>query len=288
MAGRERYSPDMREDVLARHAVRVTGRPDAPPMLFAHGFGCDQTLWRFITPAFESDYKVITFDYVGAGASDRKAYDPQRYASLQGYADDILEICRAMELHDVVLVGHSVSATVAILASIAEPDRFGDLILITPSPRYVDDPPDYRGGFSAADIDGLLQMMDVNATGWAAYLAPVVMGNPDRPELAADLETTFCSIDPVMARQFAEVTFRADNRPDLAKVRTPSLIVQCAHDAVAPMDVGEYMHRQLRNSRLTVLDAVGHCPHVSHPRETIEAIRAHLRQRTPNGQPARL
>ena len=278
----------MRDDVLQRHAVRVSGRGDGQPIVFAHGFGCDQTLWRFITPAFESDYRVVTFDYVGAGASDRKAYDGQRYASLQGYADDILEICRAMELRDVVLVGHSVSATVAILASIAEPDRFSDLVLITPSPRYVDDPPDYRGGFSAADIDGLLQMMDVNATGWAAYLAPIVMGNPERPALAADLETTFCSIDPVMARQFAEVTFRADNRPDLAKVTTPSLIVQCAHDAVAPMEVGEYMHRALRNSRMTVIDAVGHCPHVSHPRETIEAIGAYLRERTPSGQPARL
>jgi sigma-B regulation protein RsbQ len=249
-------------------------------MVFAHGFGCDQTLWRFVAPAFEDDYRVVTFDYIGAGASDRSAYDPQRYDSLNGYAADILDICRALDLHDVILVAHSVSATVALLAAIEEPDRFSELVLVTPSPRYLDDLPDYRGGFSQADIDGLLQMMDVNAIGWAAFLAPIVMGNPDRPELASDLERTFCSIDPIMARQFAEVTFRADNRVDLPKVTTPSLILQCSRDAVAPMEVGEYMHRHLRDSELHVIDAIGHCPHVSHPQETIAAIRAYLAQRS--------
>ena len=248
-------------------------------MVLAHGFGCDQTLWRFVAPALAEDFQVVTFDYVGVGQSDRGAYDSQRYASLYAYAADILDICRALDLHDVVLVGHSVSATVAILAAIAEPERFTDLILITPSPRYLDDPPDYRGGFSHADIDGLLEMMDVNATGWAAYLAPVVMGNPDRPELASDLEQTFCSIDPVMARQFAEVTFRADNRLDLAKVTTPSLIIQVRNDAVAPMEVGAYMHRHLAGSRIAVIDATGHCPHVSDPAETIAAMRDYLAQR---------
>ena len=266
-------------DVLRRHAVRVTGKPDGQPMLFAHGFGCDQTLWRFVAPTFEADYRVVTFDYVGAGASDRAAYDRERYSTLQGYADDVLEICRALDLREVVLVGHSVSATVAILASIAEPERFPDLVLVTPSPRYLDDPPDYRGGFSEADIDGLLELMDVNAMGWAAFLAPVVMGNPDRPELATDLEKTFCSIDPVMARQFAQVTFRADNRPDLARVSTPSLIIQCLNDAVAPMEVGEYVHDEIRGSAIRVIDAVGHCPHVSHPQQTIDAIRAYLAER---------
>ena len=248
-------------------------------MLFAHGFGCDQTLWRFVAPAFEDDYRVITFDYVGAGASDRTAYDPARYSSLEGYARDILDICAALELRDTILVGHSVSATVAMLAAIAEPDRFRELILVTPSPRYVDDPPEYRGGFSRDDIDGLLQMMDVNATGWAAYLAPVVMGSPGRPELAADLEATFCSIDPVMARQFAEVTFLADNRADLVRVRTPSLIIQCSTDAVAPTEVGGYMHARLPDSTLRMIDAVGHCPHVSHPSETIAVIQEYLGER---------
>ena len=248
-------------------------------MVFVHGFGCDQTMWRFVTPAFEDEFRIVTFDYVGAGASDRDAYDPERYASLDGYADDILLICRALDLTDVVLVGHSVSATVAILASIAEPERFSDLILVTPSPRYLDDPPEYRGGFSKADIDGLLQMMDMNAIGWAAYLAPVVMGNPDRPDLARELEATFCSIDPIMARQFAEVTFRADNRDDLARVTRPSLIIQCSNDAVAPMEVGRFMHHHLADSTLHTIDAVGHCPHVSHPVETIGAIRGYLDSR---------
>jgi sigma-B regulation protein RsbQ len=278
----------MTNDVLSRHAVRVSGNRSGRPMVFAHGFGCDQTLWRFVAPAFEADYRVVTFDYVGAGASDRSAYDQQRYASLQAYADDILAICRALALRDVILVGHSVSATIAILASIADPALITDLILVTPSPRYVDDLPEYRGGFSAADIDGLLQMMDVNALGWAEYLAPVVMGNPDRPELAKDLEVTFCSIDPQMARQFAEVTFRADNRADLARVTTPALILQCTNDAVAPVEVGEYMHAHMRGSTLTMIDAIGHCPHVSHPALTVEAIREYprIRERATDAVPA--
>ncbi|HUP53962.1 MAG TPA: alpha/beta hydrolase [Methylomirabilota bacterium] len=269
----------MSDEVLHRHAVRVSGDPAAQPMLFAHGFGCDQTLWRFVAPAFADRFRVITFDYVGAGGSDRSAYDAERYATLDGYAEDVLEICRALDLEDVVLVGHSVSAIVAILASIAEPARFSDLILIAPSPRYLDDPPAYRGGFTRPDIDGLLQMLDANATGWAAFLAPIVMANPDRPELTDDLEATFCSIDPVMARQFAEVTFLADNRADLPKVGTPSLIVQCAHDAVAPMEVGAYMERHLPGSTLTVIEATGHCPHVSHPDATIGAIRDYFNAR---------
>jgi sigma-B regulation protein RsbQ len=266
----------MDERVLARHAVRVSGDPAGQPMLFAHGFGCDQTLWRFVAPAFARDFRVITFDYIGAGASDRTAYDPDRYATLGGYAEDVLDICGALELEDVVLVGHSVSAIIAILASIEERERFSDLILVTPSPRYLDDPAGYRGGFTRQDIDGLLQMMDANATGWAAFLAPIVMANGDRPELTTDLEATFCSIDPVMARQFAEVTFLADNRVDLPKVSTPSLIIQCANDAVAPMEVGAYMERHLPGSRMSVIDATGHCPHVSHPTETIAAMRDYL------------
>lgn len=245
-------------------------------MLFAHGFGCDQTLWRFVAPAFESEHRVVTFDYVGAGASDRAAYDPARYASLDGYADDILRICAALDLRDVILVAHSVSTMIAVLASIREPDRFAELVLITPSPRYLDDPPTYRGGFAAGDIDGLLGMMDVNAMGWASFLAPVVMGNPDRPDLAEGLESTFCSIDPAMARQFAEVTFRSDHRADLAKVRTPSLIIQCTRDVVAPPEVGAYVHEHLAGSVLREIAATGHCPHVSHPAQTVGVIREYL------------
>lgn len=266
--------------MLLRHAVQVTGDPRNQPMVFAHGFGCDQALWRFVAPSFTEDHLVVTFDYLGAGRSDRSAYDPIRYRALDGYAQDILAICRRLELEDVILVGHSVSATIAMLASIAEPGRFSDLVLVAPSPRYLDDPPGYRGGFARADIDGLLQMMDVNATGWAAYLAPVVMGNPDRPDLATDLEATFCSIDPVMARQFAEVTFLSDNRDDLARVSVPSLILQLSDDVVAPMEVGRYLHARLAASTFRVIEGSGHCPHVSHPTETIRAIREYLTERT--------
>ena len=266
-------------DVVRRHAVRVSGNPSGRPMVFAHGFGCDQTLWRFVAPAFEDEYRVVTFDYIGAGASDRSAYDTDRYSTLHGYAQDILEICRALDVRDVVLVAHSVSATIAMLAAIAEPERFGELVLVTPSPRYIDDLPEYRGGFSRADIEGLLQMMDVNAMGWASFLAPVVMGNPDRPQLTAELESTFCSIDPLMARQFAQVTFLSDNRADLVNVSTPSLILQCTDDAVAPIEVGDYLHERLPASTLRHIQAVGHCPHVSHPSETINAIREYLAER---------
>lgn len=270
-----RYAVAM-TDVLTRHAVRVTGPEDGRPIVFIHGFGCDQTLWRFVAPAFEDEYRVVTFDYVGAGRSDRSAYDPERYATLDGYAADVLDICRALDLEDTVLVGHSVSTSVAMLASIEEPERFGRLVLVTPSPRYLDDLPDYRGGFARPDIEALLGMMDVNATGWAAYLAPVVMGNPDRPELSSDLEATFCSIDPVMARQFAEVTFLADNRADLEKVSVPSLILQVSDDVVAPMAVGRYLAENLAHSTLRVIDGTGHCPHVSHPSETIDIVREYL------------
>lgn len=268
-------------EILARHAVRVAGAPDGKAMLFAHGFGCDQSLWRFVLPDLQRDFRTITFDYVGAGSSDRSAYDPERYGTLDGYARDILAICDALELEDVVLVGHSVSATIAMLASIAEPSRFSSLILVAPSPRYLDDLPAYRGGFARADIDGLLAMMDMNATGWAAYLAPVVMGNPDRPDLSTDLEATFCSIDPTMARQFAEVTFFADNRADLERVSVPSLIIQVRHDVVAPLEVGEYLHQRLPASSLRIIEGTGHCPHVSHPAETAGAIRAYLADRQP-------
>jgi sigma-B regulation protein RsbQ len=266
-------------DVLRRHAVRVRGNPDGPPLLFANGFGCDQTLWRFVAPAFEADYRVVTFDYVGAGESDRSAYDPERYATLDGYASDVLAICDALELRDVILVAHSVSTMIAVLASIQEPDRFSDLVLVTPSPRYVDDPPAYRGGFSATDIDGLLDMMDINATGWASFLSPIVMGNPDRPELATDLEATFCSVDPAMARQFAEVTFRSDNRSDVAKVTVPVLLIHCTNDAVAPMSVAAYLAEALPDASVQFIDATGHCPHVSHPTQTIAAIHGYLAAR---------
>src|SRR5215207_9262970 len=216
-------------DVVRRNNVKVTGRDDGPPMLFAHGFGCDQHMWRFVAPAFEDEHRVVLFDYVGAGESDAAAYDPERYGSLDGYAEDVLDVCRALELQDVIFVGHSVSSMVGALAAIREPERFARLIMVGPSPRYIDDggPPPYAGGFQRADIEGLLETMDKNYIGWANFLAPAIMKNPEHPELGAELTESFCSTDPVIARRFAEATFFADNRDDLPKLQVPSLVLQC-------------------------------------------------------------
>jgi sigma-B regulation protein RsbQ len=233
-------------------------------------------MWRFVAPAFEDDYRVVLFDYVGSGKSDMRAYDPQKYSTLEGYAQDVLDVCHALRLSDVVFVGHSVSSVVGLLASIKEPRLFERLILVGPSPCYVNDPPDYVGGFERADIEGLLDLMDKNYIGWANFLAPVVVKNPERPELARELEESFCSTDPRVARRFAEATFLADNRGDLARVRVPSLIMQCSEDAIAPAGVGDYMSRHLKGSTLRLLEATGHCPHMSHPEETARVIKEYL------------
>ena len=262
-------------DVLARNNVKVFGR-GTQPMLFAHGFGCDQNMWRFVTPAFEADYRIVLFDYVGSGKSDLDAYDAHRYATLDGYAQDVLDVVHALDLHDVIFVGHSVSGMVGVLAANREPDRFARLVLVGPSPRYVNDAPDYVGGFERADIEGLLDMMDRNYIGWANFLAPAIMKNPERPELGQELEESFCSTDPVIARRFAEATFFADNRADLPEVHVPTLVMQCADDMIAPDAVGEYVHRALPNSTLRRMRATGHCPHMSHPDETIAIIREYL------------
>ena len=262
-------------DVIRRHHIRISG-DGTQPMLFAHGFGCDQNMWRFVAPAFADRYKVITFDYVGMGKSDLTAYDPDRYVTLQAYADDVLQICEALELRDVVFVGHSVSSMVGVLAAIREPERFASLTLIGPSPRYVNED-GYFGGFERADLEGLMELMDKNFIGWANFLAPVVMKNAERPELTAELEQSFCSTDPRVARRFAEVTFFSDNRADLGKVAVPALVMQCADDAIAPDRVGEYVHEHLRGSVLKKLQATGHCPHLSHPTETIAVMQEYLR-----------
>jgi len=266
----------MNEKILARNNVHVLGR-GTQPMLFAHGFGCDQNMWRFVAPAFQDDYRVVLFDYVGSGRSDLSAYDPERYSSLQGYAQDVLDVCHALELRDVIFVGHSVSSMIGVLAANREPELFEHLIMVGPSPRYINDAPDYVGGFERADIQGLLETMEKNYIGWANFLAPVIMKNPDRPELGAELEQSFCSTDPVIARRFAEATFFADNRADAAQLRRPSLIMQCSDDSIAPNVVGEYLHRVMPDSTLAILTATGHCPHMSHPEETVRVIRNYLR-----------
>ena len=261
-------------DVLARNNVRVSGR-GTQPIVFAHGFGCDQNMWRFLVPAFENDYQVVLFDYVGSGKSDASAYDFDRYATLDGYAEDVLDILEALDLRDVIFVGHSVSSMVGVLAANREPERFAKLIMVGPSPRYINDD-GYVGGFERADIEGLLDLMDKNYIGWANFLAPVIMKNEERPELTRELHESFCSTDPKITRRFAETTFFADNRADLAQVQVPSLILQCSEDAIAPVEVGSYLHRTMPQTTLHFLKATGHCPHVSHPEETIEAIKSYL------------
>jgi sigma-B regulation protein RsbQ len=248
----------MATDVIKRNNVKVFGQ-GTQPMVFAHGFGCDQNMWRSVTPAFEDDYKVVLFDYVGAGKSD------------------VVEICEALDLRDVILVGHSVSSMIGVLAAQAAPDRISRLVMVGPSPRYINDT-DYVGGFERADIEGLLEMMDKNYIGWANFLAPAIIKNPDQPGLAQELTESFCSTDPGIARRFAEATFFADNRADLASIVVPSLILQCSDDIIAPLAVGEYLHRNVPGSTLRVMKATGHCPHMSHPDETIELIQDYLRE----------
>ena len=261
--------------VLAKNNVRVTGREGAQAIVFAHGFGCDQNMWRFVAPAFEKDYRVVLFDHVGAGGSDLASYSRTRYDSLAGYADDVLDICRTLDLHRPIFVGHSVSAMIGVLAAVKEPDRFDRLILVGPSPRYIDEP-GYVGGFTREDIDGLLESLDSNYLGWSSAMAPVIMGNADRPELGAELTNSFCRTDPQIASHFARVTFLSDNRDDLPKVTTPALVLQCADDAIAPEAVGRYVHERLPGSEMVMLKATGHCPNLSAPEETIAAIKAFL------------
>jgi sigma-B regulation protein RsbQ len=260
--------------VLARHNVKVSGQGSIP-MIFAHGFGCDQNMWRKVAPAFAADYRIITFDYIGHGESDRSAYSASKYASLDGYVTDLLDICDALGVEHGVFVGHSVSAMIGALAAIREPRRFDTLVMIGPSPRYLNDG-EYLGGFERADIDGLLDALDSNYLGWANSMAPVIMGNGDRPELGVELANAFCRTDPEVARQFARVTFLSDNRADLAKVPARCLVLQCASDVIAPASVGEFVHQQLPTSTLVHMRAVGHCPNVSEPDETVAAIRAFL------------
>lgn len=242
-------------------------------MLFAHGFGCDQNMWRHVAPRFESDFQVILFDHVGAGQSDPSAYDPDRYSTLDGYAEDVVEICHSLGLAKVIFVGHSVSSMIGVLAAVRDPEPFDKLVLVCPSPRYLDDG-SYIGGFGEGDIAELLDSMESNYLGWSGAMAPVIMGNPDQPGLSQELTASFCRTDPDIARRFARVTFLSDNRADLVKLTKPTLILQCSHDAVAPVAVGEYVHRAVTGSQLVLLQATGHCPNLSAPDETAKAISA--------------
>lgn len=254
--------------------MRLAGQGERA-MVFAHGFGCDQNMWRLVAPAFEGDFRTVLFDQVGAGASDLSTYDPQRYGALAGYAADLVEIGIELALRDAVFVGHSVSAMIGVLASLSDPSLFGELVLVSPSPRYIDDGT-YRGGFAASDIDELLVSLADNHLGWSAMMAPVIMANPDRPELGEELTNSFCRTDPAIARDFARVTFTSDNRADLAKVTARTLVLQCREDAIAPVAVGEYVRDHIVGSEMVLLDATGHCPNLSAPDEVIAAIRAFI------------
>jgi sigma-B regulation protein RsbQ len=242
-------------------------------MLFAHGFGCDQAMWRDVAAAFEDDFRVVLFDHVGAGRSDLSAYDPAKYSTLSGYAQDVVEIGRALDLEDAIFVGHSVSAMIGALASIAAPGMFSELVMVGPSPRYVDDE-GYTGGFSRQQVEELLEFLAENHLGWSAAMAPAIMGNADRPELGERLTNSFCSTDPDIAREFAGVTFFSDNREDLSKITARTLVMQCRDDIIAPEAVGEFVHAHLPNSEYVLLDATGHCPNLSAPGEVVAAIRA--------------
>lgn len=270
----------MQNKVLKRNNVTVIGEGEIP-LMFAHGFGCDQNMWRFITPAFEKHYKVILFDYVGSGSSDVSAYRSERYNSLDGYARDILDIIHAIELENVVLVGHSVSSMIGALATIEEPQRFKSLVMIGPSPCYLNDQ-EYKGGFDRNTIQELLSLMEKNYIGWANFFAPEVMNNDNKPELTEELEESFCSTDPIIAHEFAKTTFLSDNREDLPKIEVPVLIIQSEDDSIAPLHVGKYVHSKIKKSTLQLISAKGHCPHMSHPDKTIAAMKSFLEQTAKN------
>ena len=269
-----------RRSMNVRAGSRVTDRMNAHTggvgeraIMFAHGFGCDQNMWRYVAPAFEADYRTVLFDHVGAGGSDLAAFDAKKYSSLTGYADDVVDLARELGIENGIFVGHSVSAMIGLLAARKAPGLFDTLVLIGPSPRYVDDG-DYVGGFAEAQIHELLEFLDSNHMGWSQAMASAIMGNPDRPELGEELTNSFCRTDPEIAKQFARTTFLSDNRADLSAIDARVLILQCREDVIAPLCVGEYVHRALPGSELVILDATGHCPNLSAPEETIAAIKA--------------
>ena len=261
-------------DILARHNVKVLGNGPRS-IVFAHGYGCDQAMWRFIAPTFQNDYRVVLFDLMGAGGSDTRDYSTSRYSNLRTYAEDVIEIAKKLECRDAVFVGHSVSAMIGVLASNMKPSLFSELVLVGPSPRYVNDE-NYIGGFEQSDIDDLLAALSSNYLGWSSAMAPLIMGNSDRPELGEELTNSFCMMNPAIAKNFARATFLSDNREDLKKVSARCAVLQCTDDLIAPLAVGDYVHRNLRNSELFVLKATGHCPNLSAPEETIQVIRKFL------------
>ncbi len=262
-------------DVVVRNNVKVIGEGERT-IVFAHGFGCDQSMWQYITPSFTHQYRVVLFDYVGSGSSDLNAYTSERYSTFQGYVQDVLDIIECLELSNITFIGHSVSSMIGMLASIERPDYFEKMIMIGPSPCYLNEGDAYFGGFERSDITELLDMMEMNFAGWASFMAPLAMNNPELPMLSKDLERSFISTDPVITREFAEVTFLSDHREALPKATVPTLIMQCSDDSIVPLQVGEYLHKHLSNSTFRLMEAKGHYPHISHPEETITLINEYL------------
>ena len=265
----------MIQNTIKRNNVHIRGK-GKQPVIFAAGFGCDQTVWNDVYPAFEEDYQVILFDYVGFGASDLTVFDPIKYSYLSGYAQDVLDICETLDLKEAIFVGHSVSSMIGLLASLAKPDYFSQLIMIAPSPCYLNDPPAYYGGFEKQDLDNLLEMMEKNYIGWANAFSITLLNSNANTDVSKNLESRFCSTDPFIVNTFAKACFFADNRQEVTKAKVPSLILQCAEDVIAPMAVGDYLHNNMPNSTIAHMRAIGHCPHMSDPDETIQLIQNYI------------
>lgn len=264
----------MNNDIVARNHINRFGHGNQS-IIFAHGYGCDQNMWRFITPAFEKNFDIILFDHVGSGKSDENHYDFIKYNSLDGYAGDVIEMVEKLKLKRVIFVGHSVSSMIGLLAAAKRPDLFKSLVMIGPSPCYINKV-DYYGGFTKEDIDELVETLESNYLGWSSLITPVIAGNPDKPEFAKELHNSFCQMNPNIAKHFAKVTFLGDNRIDLGRLSTPTLVIQCHPDSIAPVKVGEYVWKNLQNGTYTQLDASGHCPHLTAPEQTIKAIKTYL------------
>lgn len=263
--------------VIEQNNVTQSGIDNGPAMIFVHGFGCDQSMWREVAPKFAEGHRVITYDLTGMGQSDLSAYDPHRYGDLRAHAEDLRGIVDALRLDEVVLVGHSVGATIALLAAIEVPEKISRLVLISPSPCFVDDAvSSYRGGFSREDLEGLIAFLDENHMGWSAQMAPTIVGQPEGAVATDELTQSFCRTDPKIAQHFARVTFLSDERKAFEHATRPSLILHCKHDALVPMEVAEWMKDRTPMVTLELLDATGHCPHMTVPHDVVAAMQTYL------------
>ncbi|WP_186576055.1 alpha/beta fold hydrolase [Aquibacillus kalidii] len=265
----------MTQKAITRNNVKVRGT-GKQPMIFAPGFNFDQNVWSKVSKEFEKDYQVVLFDYVGFGESDIHAYDPSKYSTITGYVEDLLDICSELNMSEAVFIGHSIGSMIGMLASIKAPNLFSKLIMIGPSPYLQNEPPHYIGGFEKEDLTGLMDMLDKNYMSWATNVAATIVNDPTSSNIATEIEDLFSQNDPYITRKFADVVFFSDNRKYIPQVTVPSFIIQCSDDIFVPTTVAEYMHKHLSNSTITYAKAIGHCPHLSHPNETIDIINEYL------------